>query len=105
MTTASLFDQTTAERFQRFHEGNPQVYEALRRLALHAKARGKRIGIRLAWEKLRWELTVEVNATEEGPKLQDHFTSFYARMLNRDPALEGYFETRGRRQEAPDARP
>ena len=96
MTTASLFDQTTAERFQRFHERNPGVLAALRAYALQAKARGKKVGIRLIWERLRWELEVEVNRTEDGPRLNDKWTSSYARMLNRDPALRDYFETRGR---------
>lgn len=88
-----------AEAFRRFHEANPQVFEALKRLALHARARrpGARIGIRLLWERLRWELLIEVEATGPGPRLNDHHPPFYARLLNREPGLEGVFEIREHR--------
>ncbi len=97
-----LFERSRSrlDPFQRFHEANPEVYEALRRLALDARARrpGKRIGIRLLWERLRWHLEFEVVRTDAGPRLQDHFTPMYARLLmEREPSLRGAFETRRRR--------
>lgn len=97
MSGPTLFDLTRAERFERFHAENPQVFAALRDLALRAKARGAKVGVRLLWERLRWELEVEVRRTEDGPRLNDHYPPFYARLLNREPGLADYFETRGSR--------
>lgn len=83
-----------AERFAAFDAANPEVYERLRELALFAKHRGRTVGIRLLWERLRWELFVELEPTKEGFRLNDHFPPFYARLLNADPALTDFFETR-----------
>lgn len=88
------------EHWRRFHEANPQVYEALLRLARHAKSRrpGAHVGIRLLWERLRWEIFVELAPTAGEPRLNDHHCPFYARLLmDREPDLRGLFETRARR--------
>jgi hypothetical protein len=84
------------QRFLEFHAANPHVYERLRDLALYVKRQGKKVGIRLLWERLRWDLEVEVDRLEEGPRLNDHFPPFYARKLMAEvPQLAGFFETRG----------
>ena len=83
------------ERFERFHAENPHVYAGLRRLALAARERGvERIGIEMLYSVLRWEHTLKTN-DPAGFKLNDHYTSRYARLLmEREPALAGLFETR-----------
>lgn len=100
MSGPTLFDQGTTERarFEAFDRDNPEVYRALRELVLRAKSRGARIGIRLAWERLRWDLQVEVRRPEGDFRLNDHLTRWYARaLMEREPELAGYFETRGAR--------
>ena len=93
-------DGPAAAAFEQFHAANPQVYRALRSFAFEARRRGaRRIGIRMAWERLRWWSQFEVSRT--GPdsewKLNNNWTRFYARRLMRnEPELAGLFETRDR---------
>jgi hypothetical protein len=88
-------DRSIDARFWAFHNENPQVYAELARLARQAIARGHhRIGIRMLWEVMRWNLTVEVSAADEF-RLNDHYHSRYARLLMaREPDLRGIFELR-----------
>ena len=89
--------ESIQERFERFHAANPAVYRNLRRLAFAAKGRGfRRIGIEMLYAVLRWEYAGlrTTDATSEF-KLNDHYTSRYARLLmEREAELEGLFETR-----------
>jgi hypothetical protein len=94
---ALTFDDslTTADRFERFHEQNPHVYRLLTDLARRWKIAtgGQKLGIRTLWEQLRWQLATA--ATGVDYKLNDHFTSFYARLIERqEPDLRGLFELR-----------
>jgi hypothetical protein len=84
-------------RFEEFHKDNPHVYEELVRLAREASTNGhKRIGIRMIWEVLRWNLTMKtLNAGDF--KLNNNYHSRYARLvMEREPDLAGVFETRER---------
>ncbi len=81
-------------RFDTFHQANPHVYVELVRLAREAKDRGKRVGIRMLWEILRWNLTVIHDAADDF-KLNDHYHSRYARLIMKQEAdLTGSFELR-----------
>lgn len=85
------------EAFDAFHEANPWVYEALRRLALDLVARGRtKIGIKMLTEVVRWQFQ-RSTADESSPFLiNNNFTSRYARLLmDREPALAAVFEVRG----------
>jgi len=81
------------ERFERFHEANPQVYRELRRMALDLACKGlPRIGIGMLWEVLRYS---SIQTTGKDFKLNDHFRSRYARLLlQREPSLESRIELR-----------
>jgi cytochrome b len=82
-------------RFEAFHRANPKVYRELLRLARRAKARGhKRIGVRMLWEVMRWNLTIAVDRSADDFRLNDHYHSRFARMLAREPDLVGCFELR-----------
>ena len=90
------------ERFVTFHNGNPNVYRRLCELARDVQAAGhKNAAIGLLWERLRWENYMPVKTSVEKYKLNDHFRAEYARLImNREPDLQGFFETRAlRRQE------
>lgn len=85
------------EAFWRFHERNPRVYALLVAFARRAKAAGAaRVGVRMLWERMRWEVQVETaDPAGDEWKLNDHYTSRYARLLMaREPDLRGLFETR-----------
>lgn len=97
MTTLLDFigERTIQERFIAFHERNPVVLAKLVELARYAKSRGKRVGIRLLWERLRWSLFIEQDPHEDFA-LNDHFHARYARLIVETyPAeFQGYFEFR-----------
>lgn len=90
---------TIRQRFEIFHDANPTVFSALRQMALQLKARGARRGsMKALMETLRWLHQLTVNPDDSGFKLNNNFTALYARLLmDREPALEGFFETRARR--------
>lgn len=83
------------ERFRDFHAANPDVYDGLVRLARAGKARGaKKLGIEQLYAVLRWE-TFMRTSRDSGFKLNDHFTSRYARLImEQEPDLAGIFEIR-----------
>ena len=85
---------TIDEAFAEFHEKNPHVYRNLRHLALQAVQSGrKKLGIRLLWERLRWEYLVRT--VHKDYNMNNNFRSRYARLLMaNEPALNGAFETR-----------
>lgn len=83
------------ERFQQFHRDNPHVYRELVKLAHKAKRAGHhRIGIELLFAVCRWERMM-VTTDPTGFKLNDHYTSRYARLImEQEPELAGIFMTR-----------
>lgn len=85
---------TIEERFMRFHAANPHVYAALRNLALAEAERGaQRISPKLLFEQLR----AGGVATAQGDdcyRLNNVFTSRYARLLAAEPGLFGRIPTR-----------
>jgi hypothetical protein len=84
--------------FLAFHHANPCVYRELVRRARWAAQHGARkLGIRMLWEVLRWDVTFHTVRLEGEPKLNDHWPPFYARLIQaQEPDLRGLFETRGR---------
>lgn len=90
---------TIAERFEAFHQANPQVFAMLRSLALGTKARGvRKWSIKAAFELLRWQYALQTRGEEY--KLCNDYHSRYARLLmERVPELDGFFETRELRRE------
>ena len=85
------------DRFAQFHASNPQVFEAIRAIALDLKSRGwKRAGMKAIFERIRWEYAMRTNG--ESYLLNNTFTAHYSRLLmDREPSLAGFFETRERR--------
>lgn len=86
------------ERFEAFDAKHPAVLNRLVDFAYQAKRAGrKRIGIKMLFELLRWEWTIEGLPDEaEEWKLNNNYSSRYARRIMDDhPRLEGLFELRG----------
>jgi hypothetical protein len=88
------------QEFEKFHADHPEVYAQLARLTREAKAaKFHRFGIRQIWEVMRWHFAI---TTPSGSawKLNDHLTPFYSRLLmQQEPDLAGFFETRTRKSE------
>ncbi len=86
-------------RFATFHAANPHIYTELVTLARQARSRGyRRIGIELLFAAMRWNRMMRTTADEFGFKLNDHFTSRYARLIMaREPDLDGIFALRSLR--------
>lgn len=82
-------------RFAAFHDANPWVYKALRRLALDMVSKGhRRVGIKMLVEVVRWQYA-RATLSDDGLKINNDFTSRYARLLaDREPELAEAFETR-----------
>lgn len=93
----SLKNKTIKEAFEEFHELNPHIYRNLRYLALQAVRAGrKKLGMRLLWERLRWEYFITtISDDEDDYKLNNDFPPHYSRMLmEKEPELAGVFEIR-----------
>lgn len=90
-------DAKASERFQAFHEENPEIYGELVNLARSARARGRaRLGIGHLFEVIRWQRMMRTNDPNGGDlKLNNNYRSRYARLLmEREPDLADLFETR-----------
>jgi hypothetical protein len=90
--------ETIEARFRAFHEANPHVYGLLRALALdYLRAGHDRCGIKMLYEVLRYQSGIYTK-TNEPYQLNNDFTALYARLLmEQEPVLDGFFETRKRR--------
>jgi hypothetical protein len=95
IVTINAHGLTLDQQFEQFHAANPHVYDALRRLALDAARRGRRFGIGMLFEVLRYEYGIRTSDQSSEFKLNNNYRSFYSRLLmEREPELDGYFETR-----------
>lgn len=73
---------TNEEKFVQFHSENPQVYVELVRLAREARFKGKsRVGIKMLWEVVRWNLFISTVDSNSEFKLNNNYHSRYARMI------------------------
>ena len=87
---------TIEERFSRFHEKNPHVYEALRTVALWCLKNDLRMGMKAIYERVRWEFGIKTDG--QPYKLNNDFAALYSRaLMENEPQLDGFFETRRRR--------
>jgi hypothetical protein len=80
--------------WEHFHRDNPQVYAMFERFALEAINGGMRkIGGRLIWERMRWELAIRTNGQDY--KLNNNFVPFYVRaFIARHPEHNRVFQLR-----------
>lgn len=86
-------EMSIQERFEAFHVANPHVYGSLRDLGI------RRSGVKFLVERLRWDYMMQTRGMEKF-KLSNDFTSRYARLLmQREPALRGFFVTKELRSE------
>lgn len=73
---------TVDQKFDEFHAENPHVYRELVRLCRQARKGGrKHVGIRMLWEVTRWNFLISTTDANSDFKLNDHYTSRYARLI------------------------
>lgn len=80
-----------------FHHLNPHIFPILVNAVIrHIAAGHSRFGVRAAWEATRWNPDVGTTPAADDPfKLNDHTTSFFARLLIlKYPDLAPYLEIR-----------
>lgn len=77
------FNLTITEKFEVFHEKNPQVFTLLESMAKEMiEGRGRRkIGISLLCEVLRWNYYMATNDPNSEFKINNNYRASYARML------------------------
>ena len=82
-------------RFELFHHENPHVYRHLVYLARqHVRFGVKRLSIDYLYHVVRWRMFLKTKGSELF-KLNDHFTSRYARLIETcNPDLRGLFHNR-----------
>lgn len=93
----NLLRSSIQEDFERFHADNPHIYELLVSYALKALEAGwSNYGVKSLFERVRWHVHVDTR-DDTGFKLNNNYTSRYARMLMQDPRLQnapGFFRIR-----------
>lgn len=88
--------KTIKDNFETFHKKNPHVYTNLCIMARDLKAIGhKRCAIKMLWEVLRWQGMLNTTDPNSQYKLNNNYTSRYARMvMDNNPDLADFFKVR-----------
>ena len=93
----TLFDnqKTIQDRFDDFHRDHPDVYQELARLARILKSKGRtHYSIDALMHVVRWNYVISGEPSEDW-KLNNDFSSRYARLLmEQEQDLTGFFELR-----------
>ena len=86
---------TIQQRFERFHDTNPQVYEWLVAYTREMKGVGvRRYSIKGIYERLRYSVTLKTKSADTF-RLSNDYTSRYARLIMKQEGdLDGFFSTR-----------
>jgi hypothetical protein len=82
------------ERFEKYHEKNPQIYEKFKAIAFEAIRRGhKNLSAEFIFNVIRWK--TNVSAIDDKYKICNDFKPFYARKFMKDhPTMKGFFRCR-----------
>lgn len=92
---ANLFDNRTIQvRFDEYHREHPEVYGLFKALALRLLNAGRaHYGSDAIIQVIRFEHAIKADAGQF--KINDHFSSRYARLLmSEDLRFQGFFELR-----------
>lgn len=71
------------QRYRQWIDGHPDVLNLFCRFAREAVERGRRFGIKLLVERVRWELSMTLVADADGFKLNNTYTAYLARDVAR----------------------
>lgn len=81
-------------KFMRFHQANPHVYQIFKNTMIEAKEKGfNNIGIGFLAEVIRWNTNIKTFG--DLYKIGNTYRAYYARLLMHDnPDYKGFFRTR-----------
>lgn len=101
MTHLEAHGVSIKDSFKLFHEKNPQVYELFEMKAMTAIKMGKRkISSKLIINVLRWEMFIDTEDTITTYKINDSYSSHYARLFaEKNPKYRNVFNYRKLRAE------
>ena len=86
---------TTRADFEDYLEHNPNVWPTFERFALEAARRGKKIGAKAIFERMRWEISMEDTPGDEWAIFNNTYVSWYARRFQEaHPGYGQIFVTR-----------
>ncbi len=89
-----LDEDEIQRNFSKFHAKNPRVYQLFCRFTQQMRDSGfEHGGAKMIAERIRWETGV-VTTSDPPIKLNNNYTSRYARMWMRDYRAPGFFRTR-----------
>lgn len=82
------------EKFDRYNEQNPEIWEMFKRFAFEAIRNGhKALSVCLVVERIRWETTI--STSDPDFKISNTFKPFYARKFHQEyPMYGGIFRTK-----------
>jgi len=91
-------ENDVSEKWKRFHNDNPQVYDLIKHFTFQAINAGhKHYSIQMITERVRWHTMIETNG--EPFKMNNSHNAYYARLFMKDhPEHAGFFRTRKTRQ-------
>jgi hypothetical protein len=76
-------------------EANPRIFARFEYFALEMARKGKRFGMKLLGERVRWELMIEIEKDPDGFRLNNNLISYLGReLVHRHPELEPFIEFR-----------
>jgi hypothetical protein len=82
-----------SQQFEDFHRANPSVYNSLSILTRQWLRSGRgHLGMKMLFEVLRWQTAMATDDPHSDFKLNNNYTSRYARML--DAEFPGVFQLR-----------
>lgn len=106
MLQRSLFDAKARanadQRFTKFHEDNPGVYQEMVRLARQLKAKGHtHYSCDSLAHVIRFHRKLVDKPDSSGFEINNDYIAIYSRLImDREEDLKGFFETRKRKSEA-----
>lgn len=88
------YPASVRERFTRFHEQNPEVYDLFKQAALKMRETGRqRYSARTIVEVIRWDH--DLRTSGGAFSVNDNFTPIYVRLLiHEHPEFRDFFELR-----------
>ena len=92
-----LFERTLGQQFEDWSKSpaGAQALDLFCRLAVECHGRGRKIGAKAIWERMRWDMVLAHDPAAGDFQLNNNFTAYAARVaMRRHEQLRGWFETR-----------
>lgn len=89
----NLFEGIDSIEFPKYHNENPQIYEAFKKFTFQTIERNfKNFSAEFIFNIIRWETAVNGN---DEYKCNNNYRAFYSRLfMNEYPQYKGFFRTR-----------